>query len=342
MEKEPRYVVCRRIGNKQLWYWQRKGFKSERLSDEPRKRRQRAEALNNLADNDRMPIEQADDTVRTVIAKYEKSKRYDRLAPGTKIYYNRYMREILRVFGHVPFRQLTRRVVNEFVTEGRKPGEQHKMRGVMSVLFDQAQIMDIVPVNQAHKMNLETPPRRNQIWEPEDIAAFLNAAARHPQALLARRYFQICRFTAQRPGDTAKMQWSQYAGHTIKLRQQKTGKLVDVPCHTELHEELDAATRNSIYMFARDDGKPYPVWALTKWEREIRASAGCEHLQIRDLRRTAMVRMAEAGAEITDIAAVSGHTIAATVQILETYIPRTKKMAERAILAWEVQKPKGT
>ena len=55
-----------------------------------------------------------------------------------------------------------------------------------------------------------------------------------------------------------------------------------------------------------------------------------------------MVRMAEAGAEITDIAAVSGHTIAATVQILETYLPRTKKMAERGILAWEFQKPKGT
>ena len=53
--------------------------------------------------------------------------------------------------------------------------------------------------------------------------------------------------------------------------------------------------------------------------------------QARDLRRTAMVRMAEAGATVPQIASVSGHSIEATQRILETYLPRNRDLAEMAI-----------
>lgn len=342
MEKEPRYVVCREIGKRRYWYWQRKGFKTERLPDDAAKRWARADALNALADGDKVPQISAGDTVRDVVRSYERTERYERLAAGTRSYYDRYLREMIRTFGHVPFRQMSRRVVMDFVTDGRNAGEQHKVRGVVSVLFDHARYLNLVDANQAEKLRLPTPPKREAMWEDNDISLFLNAAADHKEAVRVRRYFFLCRFTAQRPGDVASMQWGQYSGSSIKLRQRKTGKLVDVPCHSELKAELDGAERSSIYMFADDDGRPLPFWRLSQWEREVRDATSLSHLQIRDLRRTAMVRMAEAGAEITDIAAVSGHTIAATVQILETYLPRTKKMAERGILAWEFQKPKGT
>lgn len=342
MEKDPRYVVCRKIGSRTYWYWQRKGFKTERLPDHPAKRRQRADALNALADADKVPEIETGSTVRDVVRSYERTERYRNLADGTRSYYDRYLRELLRAFGHVPFRQMSRRVVVDFVKEGRNPGEQHKVRGVLSVVFDHARYLGFIETNQTDDLNLSTPSRRNQMWEPADINAFLAEAENHEQRVLIRRYFFLCRFTAQRPGDVAVMQWGQYSGSVIRLRQRKTGKLVVVPCHSDLKAELDAAARNSIHMFAAADGAPLSPWRLAHWERGVRDAAGLTHLQIRDLRRTAMVRMAEAGAEITDIAAVSGHTIAATVQILETYLPRTQKMAERGILAWQVQKNSGT
>lgn len=59
--------------------------------------------------------------------------------------------------------------------------------------------------------------------------------------------------------------------------------------------------------------------------------AGLEDLQARDLRRTACVRMAEAGAIGKQIASVTGHSIETTRQILETYIPTTVEMARGAI-----------
>lgn len=65
------------------------------------------------------------------------------------------------------------------------------------------------------------------------------------------------------------------------------------------------------------------------------ADAGLEGLQFRDIRRTAMVRMAEAGATAIEIAGVSGHAIDHTQRILETYIPRSAAMGRAAILKLE-------
>jgi integrase len=70
------------------------------------------------------------------------------------------------------------------------------------------------------------------------------------------------------------------------------------------------------------------------WDK-VKAVAEIEGVQRRDLRRTAMVRMAEAGATTAQIAAVSGHTIDQTSRILDTYIPRRGEVAAGAIDAWE-------
>ena len=69
--------------------------------------------------------------------------------------------------------------------------------------------------------------------------------------------------------------------------------------------------------------------------RDVRDDAGIEILQPRDLRRTACVRLAEAGSNDIQIAAISGHSIESTRQILETYVVRTEAMAAAAIDLWE-------
>ena len=65
------------------------------------------------------------------------------------------------------------------------------------------------------------------------------------------------------------------------------------------------------------------------------SKAGLGHLQARDLRRTAAVRLAEAGATAPEIAAVTGHSIDRTERILEVYVPRTKAMATATITKLE-------
>ena len=63
----------------------------------------------------------------------------------------------------------------------------------------------------------------------------------------------------------------------------------------------------------------------------VTLAAKLDKMQFRDLRRTAAVRLSEAGATPQEVAAITGHTIDQTTKILETYIPRTQTMADAAV-----------
>ena len=67
--------------------------------------------------------------------------------------------------------------------------------------------------------------------------------------------------------------------------------------------------------------------------RGLVAHPALAELQFRDLRRTCVVRLGELGLEDALIAAITGHMLASIKRILETYMPRTNKMAARAVVA---------
>jgi integrase len=143
--------------------------------------------------------------------------------------------------------------------------------------------------------------------------------------------FLLLQFTAQRPGDVLKMTWPQYSGSAIRLRQEKTGALLDVPTHPFLRDHLDGLNRSgSSLTIVTSRGRPVSYRRFNDRFRETAERAGID-AQARDLRRTAMLRMAKAGATTPQIASVSGHSIESTQQILETYLPRNRDLAEIAI-----------
>lgn len=65
------------------------------------------------------------------------------------------------------------------------------------------------------------------------------------------------------------------------------------------------------------------------------ALVGIRGLQRRDLRRTGIVRVAEAGCPTPSIAAVSGHSIDYCQRIIDTYLPRRTEVALKGIEIWE-------
>jgi integrase len=117
------------------------------------------------------------------------------------------------------------------------------------------------------------------------------------------------------------------------LRQRKTGRLISVPASAELREVLAAAPRKSpIIIISETTGQPYQEDHFRHEFARIRELAGLPaSLRFMDLRRTAVVRLAEAGCTIPEIAAVTGHTIDRTARILEVYMPRTAPMARNAV-----------
>lgn len=329
-----RYVSRRRNRNGSIrWYWRRPGFPLVRLPDDRVKRFAMAERLNQQADNTATIEPEAEGTIGWVIGRYRDSKRFTKKAPITRTIYDRWLREFKDMWGSMPPKVLTRRVVVTYAESFQSDSSRSVALAVLYNVLDLARYYGLVENNEAAKLKLPSAEPRQARWEWSDIEAFLGACS-DPTVRVA---FYLLLYTVQRPVDVVAMRWDAYNGETIKLRQQKTGRLVEVPCHRELRPVLEdaKASRTGLHIVSRENGQPVERRWLTEQFATLRKTCGLEHLQARDLRRTAIVLMGEAGATEAQIAAVSGHSIESTRQILETYLPRTLKMGQEGIRKWE-------
>ena len=310
------------------WYWRRRGHQLTRLPDNPIERIAIAERLNSVADN-RAPVELARGTIGWVIQRYRDSGDYKKLSPGTVKYYKRFLRDIEALGPRLPFASFTRRAVVDFIESYEKAFQRRQTAAVLKKLFGIARYHGIVTIDEAAGLRLATSKPRDRIWSDDEIAKWIEAAgAEDPHMATA---FRILQYTAQRPTDVLRLTWPQYTGSAIRLRQQKTGALLDVPVHPALRDHLDGLHRaGSSLTIVAFRGRPVKYLRFNERFRRIAERAGID-AQARDLRRTAMLRMAEAGATTPQIASVSGHSIEATQRILETYLPRNRDLAEIAI-----------
>jgi len=100
----------------------------------------------------------------------------------------------------------------------------------------------------------------------------------------------------------------------------------------ELGAALAAVPRKSPSMLISETtGRPYLEDNFRHVFADIRAAAGLPDLWFMDLRRTAVVWLAEADCQVYEIAAITGHSLKHTVAILEVYLPRNATMARNAI-----------
>ncbi|MCJ8158818.1 hypothetical protein [Sphingomonas sp. LaA6.9] len=136
----------------------------------------------------------------------------------------------------------------------------------------------------------------------------------------------------------------------ISLRQGKTSRWVEVPIVGKLRDRVEAEIakrkqagvttlfiddRNSL-PWDRKNGQTYFQRRFLEVKRAAIAvrpdiAAELDELEFRDYRRTGVVMLGEMGIADHLIAAITGHTLDETKEILETYMPRTTGMAARAI-----------
>jgi integrase len=149
-------------------------------------------------------------------------------------------------------------------------------------------------------------------------------------------------YTAQRLSDVLAMTRNQVTERDgrlfIALRQGKTDELLDVPVHMKLEPLLRtrlADPSGVLYLVPSPTGRPWSRRNFSRMWDNAFAKAQLSNLQRRDLRRTAVVLMAQAGLSAGQIAAITGHRIDSTVAILNTYLPRRTEVALAGIEAWE-------
>lgn len=328
-----RYVTRRRNKSGAVrWYWQRPGHRTVRLPDNPVERDTQALHLNAQADarqSDPLPR----GSIGWVAKKYRDSDDYAALAPGTTKYYKRFLREIESIGPRLPFTALTRQAVIDFIETFPGKAARVQCAAVLRNLFLVAMYYGVVEQDHTRNLRLKRGAPRDVVWTPEDCERWLATAHDHDAGMVTP--FLLLQYTAQRPSDVLLMTRTHYRDGVIRVRQAKTKKLVDVPCHSALAAHLDALPTDQLLFCPSRAGRKMSYTEFhDRWTAVSRA-AGVTGPQPRDHRRTAMVNMAEAGATDIQIAGVSGHSIEDTKRILEHYIPRNLAMARAAVVQWE-------
>lgn len=273
--------------------------------------------------------------IRWLVAKYCKSSRFRELAPATQKLY-KWNFPALDCFRRVPVAKITRKMALEFYETLVSTGQKRKPSQVMQiarVVFQYGEDYDIIEKNPfTHLGVTKAKPRRTILTAAQIEAAKIKALALGLPSIA--RAIQIGFDAGQRPGDIRNLHKGAYDGQWLRVKQSKTGAVVDIPVYKmpALKAELDNMAHDSLLILHEErTKKAYGKDMLCRRAREVFEAAGLgSDIQFRDLRRTAVVRLAEAGCEIPEICAITGHSLKEATEILETYLPRSRKMAENA------------
>lgn len=294
-------------------------------------------------------------TIAGLMRAFTTSPRFDKRRASTQKEYRRMLKAAEAKFGTMPVAALNSpRVRGKFIDWqeeiGRdRPREADNRLTVLSACFayafDKGQI---VRNPLAGFSRLYSGDRAEIIWAEADIAKFMNDA---PVEL--QRAMILAIHTGQRYGDLIRLRWSDFDGERIGLVQSKTKARVSVKCTPALRRMLEATPKTCPYILARKDGSPWftekddkrlgKEWRAhmkaaemypKDWE-EMTTEERRESLHFHDLRGTAITLLKIAGAEIPQICAITGHSLASATRILEKYMARTSALADAAIHRFE-------
>ncbi|WP_247402226.1 site-specific integrase [Bradyrhizobium sp. 76] len=278
-------------------------------------------------------------TFMTIIAQYKAAPEFTGLAQSTKRAYLAYIKLVEDEFGDLPIAALTdRRVRGEFKSWRDKfantPRKADYAWTTLARLMSFAKDRGIIATNPCERGGrLYVADRKDKIWSEQDIAAVLSVASGEIQLALI-----LALWSGQRQGDLLRLPWSAYESPYIRLRQSKGGRRVAMPAGTPLRVLLEATERRGPLILTNTLGRPWTSDGFrTSWGKACER-AGVSGLTFHDLRGTAVVRLAIAGATVPQIAAVTGHSLKDVEAILDAhYLGRDIQLAEAAVLKLEAR-----
>jgi integrase len=165
-------------------------------------------------------------------------------------------------------------------------------------------------------------------WSEDDIAKYLKrwgAGTRQRLALLLLLY------TGQRRSDVIVMGRQHASGSTLRVKQSKTGAQLVIPMHPDLRGVLKTLPKDGLAFLTTQYGKPFKDGAsfgnqFSDWCR----AAGLKDRSAHGLRKSASIRLVEAGCTTKQVQAITGH---ASLREVERYTKAAEqeKLARQAI-----------
>ena len=197
-------------------------------------------------------------------------------------------------------------------------------------------------INPCLRLRLPTPRPRVRVATPAEIAALMKAADEVEPAI--GDAILLALLTGQRQGDVLALPERVLAEGRLRLEQQKTGVRVGMKIMQALKPRLEAARARRIahnrlpttFVVDPGTGRRYVPDTFRHRFAAIRETAAGEEPSVEDfwfmdLRDTAITWLANAGATVPEIAAVSGHSLNTINSILKHYLEANEAQADAAL-----------
>ncbi|HEX3587817.1 MAG TPA: tyrosine-type recombinase/integrase [Candidatus Angelobacter sp.] len=254
------------------------------------------------------------DTIDALIEAYRRSPEWHTLAENSRRTYATYLREIEKV-GHIRVAEVRRRdllIARDAIMQSRGRGAAQGFIRSVSALLSWAVDREWIDYSPANRIKALSGGHL-RAWSAQEAD---KAQAELPEHL--RRVVVLARYTGQRRGDLCAMTWSAFDGESIRVKQQKTGEELVIPCHPALRAELarwrEEAT--SVSILTNTLGRPWrPVHLSHELPVALARLEMPAGLNVHGLRKLAATSLADAGCTPHEIAAVTGHRTLAMVAL---------------------------
>ena len=259
------------------------------------------------------------DTLIALLEAYRRSPEWASLAKNTRKTYAVYLRQFEsdQVSG-IRVAEVSRRDIltaRDAIMRTRGPGAAQGFIRSASALFAWAverEWIDHSPVTRIKALQGGTL----RAWTAQEADAAERGLPEH-----LRRVVVLARYTGQRRGDLCAMTWAAFEGDLVRVKQQKTGDELVIPCHPTLRAELLAWQAGPVValpsrtILANTLGRPWRPQHLSHELPVALARLGLpSDLNVHGLRKLAATSLADAGCTTHEIAAITGHRTLAMVQ----------------------------
>lgn len=291
----------------------------------------------------------APETLAGLVRAFQASEEWQALRARTRRDYARHLARATADLGERLADQLTGKQVKAW--HGALGGGRDAYNHVASLraLFAWATTAGRARGNPAAGLGIRKPASHKRVGERAELWALVEAADAlgRPSVAVAA---VLLAATMQRPADVLALTTRQVRAGVLRLTQFKTGAELAFALHPVAAERLGHLGDNGAPLVVNErTGAAYTeraferAWAAARARAAERlpSIAGADQevqdptrrgpLNAAHMRRTGMVWAAEAGAKIDEICSVSGHDLSSGMQILETYLPRQRLLADRAI-----------
>lgn len=268
--------------------------------------------------------------ISDLIVSYKCSRDWDRLAPRTKIEWDRWLGRINDRFGILSIKQFDRAAIRPEITDWRDEWAQTPRAAdmgiqVLSRLMTFAAGKGLILVNPCKGISqIYEVDRSEIIWTASDFERL--KAVSSPEIYQAARLGAL---TGLRLSDLLKLSWSHVAPLAIEIRTGKSrGKRAAlIPLHGELRELLAAIPKRATTVLTNTDGMPWRSGFTSSWQKAMKR-AGLK-LHFHDLRGTAATRLYVGGITIREIAEILAWSEDQVERLIDRYVKRDEILLDR-------------